>query len=91
MSMNRVQAFDLLSTSLHQVAPNVDLGVIDADAPFQEEVDIDSMDFLNLVEAIHQRSGIEIPERDYPRLASLEGFLGYLMSAPAGTTVPPRG
>ena len=89
MSMNRDQAFELLSTSLHRVAPNVDLGSIDVDAPFQEEADIDSMDFLNLVEAIHQRSGIEIPERDYPRLASLEGFVTYLMTAPAGSTVPP--
>jgi acyl carrier protein len=38
------------------------------------------MDFLNLVTALHDETGIEVPERDYARLSSIEGFVGYVTS-----------
>jgi len=76
--MTRDDATALLASSLHEIAPEVDLGGVDADAPIQEELDIDSMDFLNLVTAIHTRTGVDIPERDYPRLATVNAFVDYL-------------
>ncbi|HTR92283.1 MAG TPA: acyl carrier protein [Trebonia sp.] len=79
--MTEDEATALLAATLRQIAPEVDLGAIDADLPLQEAADIDSMDFLTLVTAIHDRAGIEISPRDYPRLATLKLFVSYLMSA----------
>jgi acyl carrier protein len=79
--MTSDEATALLASTLHGIAPEVDLDNVDPDLPFQEAADIDSMDFLNLVTAIHERTGIEIPFRDYPRLSTVKLFVSYLMSA----------
>ena len=55
-----------------QIAPDVDPAAIDPDAALAEQLDIDSMDFLNIVVEINARTGIEIPERDYPKLSDAE-------------------
>jgi acyl carrier protein len=81
--MTNEEATALLATTLHEIAPEVDLRTVDPDLPFQEAADIDSMDFLNLVTAIHERAGIEIPFRDFPRLSTLNLFVSYLISASA--------
>jgi len=47
----------------------------------QEALDLDSIDFLNLVIALHERTGLEIPEKDYPQLATLDGCVAYLAAA----------
>lgn len=39
------------------------------------------MDFLNLIVALHERTGIEIPERDYPKLSTLDAAVAYLLAA----------
>ena len=70
----------LLAELLHRIAPEVDLDEVDPDAPLQESMDLDSMDFLNLVTALHEATGIEVPERDYPSLATVTGFLDYVMA-----------
>jgi acyl carrier protein len=80
--MTNDEATALFAAALHEIAPEVDLGAVDPDLPLQEAADIDSSDFLNLVTAIHDRAGIEIPFRDYPKLATLKLFVSYLMSAP---------
>jgi acyl carrier protein len=46
----------------------------------QEELDIDSMDFLNLMTALYEEAGIDVPEHDYPQLATLNGCVSYLSS-----------
>ncbi len=79
--MTKDEATALLAAALHEVAPEVDLGTVDPDVPLHEVADMDSLDFLALVETIHDRTGIEIPARDYPKLATLELFVSYLMSA----------
>ncbi len=40
------------------------------------------MDFLNLVAALHEETGIDVPERDYPSLATVAGFVAYVAAAP---------
>ncbi len=79
--MTKEEATALLAATLRDIAPGVDLGAIDADLPLQEAADIDSVDFLALVTAIHDRTGVEIPPRDYPRLATPRLFVSYLTSA----------
>lgn len=68
----------LLARLLHGVAPEVDLEEIDPSAPLQEAAELDSMDFLNLVTALYEETGIDIPERDYPRIATIDGFVAYV-------------
>jgi acyl carrier protein len=81
--MNPNDAEALLDSLLHRIAPEVDLEEVDPDAPLQEEMDLDSMDFLNLVAALHDETGIEVPERDYPLLSTVAGFVAYLSAAVA--------
>ena len=64
-----------------QIAPDVDPAAIDPDAALAEQLDIDSMDFLNIVVEIHARTGIDIPERDYPKLSTLNDAVSYLAEA----------
>ena len=63
---------------INNIAPEVDLATLDPAADLREAIDIDSMDFLNLVTALHHRTGIEIPEIDYPKLVTLSGIVAYL-------------
>jgi acyl carrier protein len=74
------EAMAVLAAALGDVAPDVAVSDIDPRKLLQEETDIDSVDFINLVEAIHDRCGIEIPERDYAELATVEGIVDYLTS-----------
>lgn len=76
--MTPAEAHDLLARLLRGIAPEADLSAIDPTAPIQEELDLDSMDFLNLVTGLHDATGIDVPERDYPRLASVDGFVSYV-------------
>lgn len=60
------------------VAPDVDVRGLDPDADLVDELGLDSMDFLNIVVAVHKATGIEIPERDYPQCRTLAGFTAEL-------------
>jgi acyl carrier protein len=76
--VNTDDARALLARLLHRIAPEVDLADVDPDAPLQEALDLDSMDFLNRVTALPEQAGIEVPERDYPALGTVTGFVAYV-------------
>ncbi len=76
--MNDEQLRAAVIGALVEVAPDIDADAIDPAAELAEQLDIDSMDFLNVVVRIHERTGIEIPERDYPKLSTLDDAVGYL-------------
>lgn len=67
--------------ALLDVAPDVDAATLDAARPFREQFDFDSMDQLNFVVGLHKRLGVDVPERDYPQLATLAGCVDYLSRA----------
>ena len=67
--------------ALGRVAPEADPASIDPAVPLREQLDIDSMDFLNFVIALHKAVGVDIPERDYPKLVTLDGCVKYLTAA----------
>ena len=69
---------NMVQEEINNIAPEVDLATLDPAADLREAIDIDSMDFLNLVTALHHRTGIEIPEIDYPKLVTLSGMVAYL-------------
>jgi acyl carrier protein len=68
----------IVRTVLAQIAPEAELETLAPDTDLREELDIDSMDFLNFVIGLHEATGVDIPERDYPQLATLGGCTGYL-------------
>jgi acyl carrier protein len=68
----------VLQEELNNIAPEIDLAGVDPAADLREALDIDSMDFMNLVAAIHRRLGVDIPEVDYPKLFTLDGAVAYL-------------
>jgi acyl carrier protein len=68
----------VLLEELGNIAPEADLQSLDPKADLREALDIDSMDFLNLITAIHKRIGVNVPEIDYPKLITLEGAIRYL-------------
>lgn len=63
---------------LGEIAPDADLANLAPDEDLRERLDIDSMDHLNFVIGLHQATGVEIPERDYARLVTLQDTLAYL-------------
>jgi acyl carrier protein len=68
---------------LGAIAPEADLTHIRPAVGLREQLDIDSMDFLNFVIALHKKLQLEIPERDYPKLLTLNGCIEYLSGAAA--------
>ncbi len=63
---------------LGNIAPEIDLAKVDPSADLREVLDIDSMDFLNFITAIHHRLRVDIPERDYGKLVTLDAAVKYL-------------
>lgn len=64
--------------ALTRIAPEIDPASIESGAGFRDQVDLDSMDFLNFVLALHDRLGVDIPEVDYPHLYTLDSAVTYL-------------
>jgi acyl carrier protein len=67
----------LILDTLIGVAADVDPGALDPDVAFRDQIEIDSVDFLNFVLALEKRLGRRVPEVDFPRLSSLNGCLAY--------------
>lgn len=63
---------------LGSIAPEADLSNVKPAIPFRDQLDLDSMDFLNFVIAMHKEFKVEIPEADYAKVASLDGCTAYL-------------
>lgn len=81
--MNDDELRRVVSATLSRIAPEADIDSLEADVDFHEQLDIDSMDYLNFVIGINEATGVDIPERDYPQLATLDGCVEYLRSRTA--------
>jgi len=68
----------VVQDELSNIAPEADMAALDPGADLRKALDIDSMDFLNFITAIHKRLGVDIPELDYAQLFTLAGAVGYL-------------
>lgn len=66
---------------LAEIAPELDPATLAGDIPLRDQVDLDSMDFLNYLISIHNTLAVEIPEGDYDRLATLDGLVAYVDEA----------
>jgi acyl carrier protein len=63
---------------LKRIAPELEEGELAPAKPLRDQVDLDSMDWLNFIVALHERFKVEIPEADYARLGTLDETVAYL-------------
>jgi acyl carrier protein len=63
---------------LERIAPDEDLSNLDDARPFREQMELDSMDFLDIVMELRKQYRIQIPEADYPQLATMDSTVAYL-------------
>jgi len=75
----------IVRVALSNVAPEVDVAALDAARDLRDQIDIDSVDFLNFVIGLHKELGIEIPDADVPKLGTLNGCVAYLQSRMKGS------
>ena len=76
--MNETELRTAVLGALHRIAPEVDLDTVAEDADLRDELELDSMDFLTFVEELDTRTGVDVPERDYPSVRTLGGCVAYL-------------
>lgn len=74
---------------LTRVAPEVDPKTLRLDAPLRDQVDVDSMDFLNFIIAVHDRLRVDIPEADYSKLSSVNAIVAYISAKLADDKATP--
>jgi acyl carrier protein len=82
--MNDTAIRALAADVLAGIAPEADLGAVGDEDDLREALDLDSMDFMNFVIGLHERTGVAIPEADVPRLYTLRGLRDYLGPALSG-------
>ncbi len=63
---------------LEGIAQDDDLGTLDDSVAFREQLELDSMDFLDIVMELRKRYRVQIPEEDYPKLESMSSTVEYL-------------
>ncbi len=84
--MTPEQIREAIVTQLCAIAPEADPATIAPAEPLRDQLDLDSFDFLNLIVGLHKTLGVDIPEADYAKLATLDGAVAYLarrLGAPA--------
>jgi acyl carrier protein len=81
----RTELRDTALQALGDLAPEADLSSIAGDELLPEVLDLDSFDFLRFVQALHDATGVDVPEVDYPLIATLDGVVDYLDSHAART------
>ena len=63
---------------INEIAPDEDTSDLKGEVSLRDQMDLDSMDFLDIVMELRKQHGIEVPEADYPELASLDSCANYL-------------
>jgi acyl carrier protein len=76
--VNATDARATVLSLLGEIAPEIDLDAVPEDEDLRDAVDLDSLDFLNLVERIHDTTGVDVPEMDYDKVRTLRGWSDYL-------------
>jgi len=76
--------------SIAKIAPETDLKSLRPDAPLRDQLDLDSMDWVNLVAALDEQLHIAIPESAYARLGTLDAMVAHLASCPPAPAGAPR-
>jgi len=67
---------------IRSIAPEIEADTLRPDQPLRKQVDLDSMDWLNVLLAIHEQLQVDIPESDYGKLVTLNDLVAYLRRRP---------
>ena len=76
--MNQQDARQAVEAAIGKVAPDVEPEDLEGAARLRQDLELDSLDFLRLVEVIAEATGVDIPEADYPAVATVDGLVAYL-------------
>jgi acyl carrier protein len=76
--MNEHEVREKVLGILSTLAPEVDVHILREDVRIRDQIDVDSMDFLNFLIEVDAELGVDIPEADYPRLTTLKSIYDYL-------------
>ena len=76
--MNREEIQTAVLDIIQTVAPDEDLSGLKPELKLREQIELDSMDFLDIVMELRKRYGVHVPESDYKELATLDGCVAYL-------------
>ncbi len=76
--MTEVEIRSLIAELIGEIAPEAEMTTLSDDQDMRDALDLDSMDFNNLIIAIHKRTGIDVPESDYRKLFTMRGAIAYL-------------
>jgi acyl carrier protein len=80
MTATKEEIKQVVLRALNNIAPEADLASLDPAKDLRDQMDIDSVDFLNFVIEIHKELGVEIPDADVPKLVTVDGGVAYLLS-----------
>ena len=76
--MNREEVIQAVKDIISSIAPDEELDGLNADERLRDQIELDSMDFLDIVMELRKRYGVQVPEEDYQELASLNSCANYL-------------
>ena len=76
--MTRDSIKNLITEIIEDIDDEADFDNLDPDQPLRDQLDLDSMDFLDIVMELRKRHKLQIPEEDYPQLASMTSCINYL-------------
>ena len=76
--MNAQEVRQSVIDIIADIAPDEDVTAIDDKKSLREQLDLDSMDFLDIVMELRKRHKVEVPQEDYPKLATLDSCVAYL-------------
>jgi acyl carrier protein len=85
--MNQQRVKDIVLNIISVIAPDAELAGLKSDQPLRDQLDLDSMDFLDIVMELRKRYKLEVPKEDYPQLASLDSCVSYLLPRLAADVV----
>ncbi|OLZ69006.1 phosphopantetheine-binding protein [Streptomyces sp. IMTB 2501] len=77
--LNNAEALSVVKESIAQIIPDADFTRVEPDDKFRDVLELDSLDFLSLVELLSERTGIRIDEEDYPELTTLSAASRFLV------------
>lgn len=87
--MNDSETSGKVLAILAELAPEVDVHALKPDVRLRDQLDLDSMDFLNFLIGIDEQLGVDIPEADYPKLGTLDSICDYLKAKLTGSPAGP--
>ncbi|MDH4319263.1 MAG: acyl carrier protein [Desulfobulbaceae bacterium] len=76
--MTRDEIKDIILEIIEDIDDEAEFDDLDAEAPLRDQLDLDSMDFLDIVMELRKRYQLQIPEEEYPQLATLKSCIDYL-------------